>query len=356
MLNELTKYQESQIKPWFNKWSKIALSTEPADINKFKRAIIRFCDNKKIPRPKKFIFVPSLVAGAKLLVSYSSLSTNLQILYKTKSEIINSALISSEIWNKISHIDIFHVPRMILSGFVFNELRNNTYHGYEFGQFGIFDGVRTSYFREVCGLKFPKYLFEDIAAFTGCWWWLDNFIIVSDRPRQINIDENNRLHSTTGPAIEWRDGSSLYAWHNTLVPAKLITNPDDYTSEEIKKLENTEMIRALAEKLGWEKYINKLGIEVIDSYTDSKTGLKYELLDSCHKFGRDDPRYIRKQSSKLKDGSSPWYIEPVHPRLKTAAAARKFQAMAAFLDDPNEEYKLVQYCNRNPELNYNWER
>jgi len=43
--------------------------------------------------------------------------------------------------------------------------------------------------------------------------------------------------------------------------------------------------------------------------------------------------------------------------LKTAQAARKWQAMAAFLSEGDEQggLELARHCNKDPELVYAWE-
>lgn len=45
-------------------------------------------------------------------------------------------------------------------------------------------------------------------------YWLGRAVaLVVRRPRLLAFDEAGRLHSTTGPCVEYRDGWGVYAWH-----------------------------------------------------------------------------------------------------------------------------------------------
>lgn len=64
---------------------------------------------------------------------------------------------------------------------------------------------------------------------------------------------------------------------------------------------------------------------------------------------------LKKQSPVTKQGEQPWYFEPVPRTLLSAQAARKWQALAAFVEGDSELAKLVLHCNRDPKLVYTWE-
>jgi hypothetical protein len=167
---------------------------------------------------------------------------------------------------------------------------------------------------------------SELATAAGWWWPFRGAVILTERPSKLRRDDRNRLHCADGKAIEYPDGWGFYVWHGTRVPAKVIESPDSFTAEEIRAEPNSEVARALAERLGWEAFLDKIGAKVIDVYKDKNTGLTYELLDT-HRFGELQPRFLRMQSPKLLDESQPWYIEKVHPELKTAKAARAWQFM-----------------------------
>jgi hypothetical protein len=187
--------------------------------------------------------------------------------------------------------------------------------------------------------------YEALAEHGGPRLMHKDFCIISDRPAVLLVDERNRPHCATGPSHKWRDGWALYFWHGVRVPKRMIEAPESYTRDEILGIGNTEQRRALAERLGWPRYLEKLGGSIVSTWEDPETKLAYELFE----LSETGERILRKQSPALKDGSQPWYAEPVHRDLLTAQAARKWQAITPFTSDPRESARL---CNSNPALSY----
>ena len=176
-----------------------------------------------------------------------------------------------------------------------------------------------------------------LRGFLRCAWdhiLLDECAVVVRRPTVLSLDEDGLLHSAEGPALAWADGNEEYAHHGTWISRKIALEPRSHNRSEYLGIANTEERRALCERAGWNWVAELLGATVADSWTDQVTGLSYELL------AYDGGKLLRKQSPKLKDGSQPWYVEPVHETLRTARAARKWQATSL---SPGE-------CEQDPDL------
>jgi hypothetical protein len=166
---------------------------------------------------------------------------------------------------------------------------------------------------------------------------LDECAIVIRRPSVLLVDDDGNMHSSTGPCIQWADGECDYAHHGTWIPKRMVEAPTSYTKEEYLAITNTEERRALSEIAGWNWVLELLGGSSLDRWVDPATGLSYELL-GCD----GGQRLLRKQSPPLANGTQPFYVEPVHEDLRTAQAARKWQATTLA---PVE-------CERDPELSY----
>jgi hypothetical protein len=166
---------------------------------------------------------------------------------------------------------------------------------------------------------------------------LDECAIVIRRPLVLRLDDDGDLHSATGPCIEWADGEKDFSYHGTWVPERIVMAPKSFTKDEILAVTNTEERRALGEIAGWQWIADRLGATVVDKWYDRSRRLRYELLS----YG-DGQKLLRKQSPELKNGKQPTYVEPVHENLKTAKAARKWQATTL----------TPEQCERDPELRY----
>ena len=75
-------------------------------------------------------------------------------------------------------------------------------------------------FFELCaasGLKLPSLDgFLTLAQSCGWWWPLKECCIVSARPQVTKVDDDGKLHSPNGPALQYMDGWGVTAWHGQL--------------------------------------------------------------------------------------------------------------------------------------------
>ena len=92
-----------------------------------------------------------------------------------------------------------------------------------------FDAYRA--YADTCGVA---YLYPHVA-------------LVSDRPERISFDHMRRLHADDGPALLYRDGYAVYAWHGQRVAADVIEKRHEITPKQIRAEKNAEMRRVLTE-------------------------------------------------------------------------------------------------------------
>lgn len=101
----------------------------------------------------------------------------------------------------------------------------------------------------------------------------DYLCIICDMPKHIDWIELNgvrRLHADSGPAITFHDNTGGYYWRGVKVPKQLIMNPDSITREDFVGLDNVEVRRAYAERLGTARLLTLLDTEVVDEDTDNQ--------------------------------------------------------------------------------------
>ena len=112
-------------------------------------------------------------------------------------------------------------------------------------------------------------LWADLVRSCGWWWPRAGVCVVSERPSTIRTElvgcEARRLHSETGPAVTYRDGWNLYAWHGVQVPSWVIEAPD---TARINKEFDTDVWRSAIERLGWPAYIEQAGLRMLGRATD----------------------------------------------------------------------------------------
>jgi len=106
---------------------------------------------------------------------------------------------------------------------------------------------------EHCGWIFP---FEKICA-------------VCDRPRHLRFDSQNRLHAEAEPAIEFADGWNFYYYHGVRLPEQYgQLYPNQWQSQWLLAEENAEVRRVLIEGIGYDRIIQELSAQQIDSWQE----------------------------------------------------------------------------------------
>jgi len=102
-----------------------------------------------------------------------------------------------------------------------------------------------------------------LAASASMWWPYRSFCVMCERPEQISLDSNVRLHNTKGKALRWADGTGWYRLSGMEVPSRFIEEPDKMTPEMIEAEGNSELRRCLIEVYGEERYLKDSGAAVV---------------------------------------------------------------------------------------------
>lgn len=158
----------------------------------------------------------------------------------------------------------------------------------------------------------------DVAASAGPWWALEGLAIVSERPLVATLDPRGRLHSESGPAIAWPDGTAIWAWHGVAVPSSVVTDPQLITVDAIRAEANVEVRRVMIERLGWERIVRDGGAELIDQ---DATGKLWELSRTTD-WSWNRARFVEViNSTPEPDGTRHHYFIRVPPEMRTAKQA-----------------------------------
>jgi hypothetical protein len=201
------------------------------------------------------------------------------------------------------------------------------------------------YFMRI-GLKHP--VFEQYRDWVKAGHWevllFKDLAVIVCRPSRIQKDDRGRLHNSKGPAAAWPSGELYWFWHGTRVNEQIISRPETIPKDQIDAEKNSEVSRAIAERLGWDEYLKRVEIVLVHKWFDETTSSHYELYDFKNRKGSLQPRLFKMESPALNDGTRPYYIEPVPPQAQTCQAARKWQC------DPSRPE--IDACNQNPVLKF----
>ncbi len=172
---------------------------------------------------------------------------------------------------------------------------------------------------------------------TSCYY--EHCVLVCRLPTKVSKDEQGRLHSTTGPAVQWRDGSGQYFIHGVNFSQNIeehISEPKLWKKIVSKELSLTEILmisnieqRYVALKLhGAEKLLQDARAQLIDK---SKRGNELYEIENL----------IRDRTLKLLK-----YKDPSTDRIYVIFVPYEYEkadeAMAWKFQLNEEEYKLLK--------------
>ena len=170
------------------------------------------------------------------------------------------------------------------------------------------------FFSSECDVDLGSKLDGMYAVARECGWVsaYDDIAIIQDRPLITLMDDQNRLHCETGPAIEYADGLKVYSWHGTRVPAEWIEDKSSLTATTALTWDNMEQRRAACEIIGWAKVLEQLDAKVIDEDEDPMIGTLLEV---------NLPGVGSEMFLKVLCGTGRTFALPVPPDMKTALEA-----------------------------------
>ncbi|MEV6770713.1 DUF6745 domain-containing protein [Nocardia sp. NPDC051030] len=111
-----------------------------------------------------------------------------------------------------------------------------------------------------------------LARSAGWWWPGPRRCVISERPIAVHTEAQIggsygevRLHHSDRPAVEFADGTHVFALHGTFVPDWVMTEP---TVERILTERSIEVRRAAIERIGWDAYIERAGLTLLSLAPD----------------------------------------------------------------------------------------
>ncbi len=145
-----------------------------------------------------------------------------------------------------------------------------------------------TYFRDVVNLQLPPEMASRLAAsediMSGGWLWMHrDFVIACEPPVLLSREDPNdrvrRLHSLSGPAIAWRDGTALWFIHGIQVTQDVVESPQSITPDRIRAERNAEVRRVMIDRFGATRYLRAINAKVRHEDKD-QFGFARRLLEA----------------------------------------------------------------------------
>lgn len=186
LIDKLTPEQEAKIPEYRERFLKMGLDTKPANRPAAEAAIKEYYKFLKLPEPK-IIWELSPMAGARLAAKAVKYE-------KGRTDFVEAELRAT--------------PTTV------EEVRDQAYKA----SFGSLEAYYISFYSFVANeLNYEKDpivpIAEQLCEHSGAYWIFEGLAIMTEKPCKIHY-EGDKLHCTTGPAIEFPDGEGLFCVNN----------------------------------------------------------------------------------------------------------------------------------------------
>ena len=324
---EVLPEQEAQIPAYIEKWREIGLSTEPLNLEVAVRGAKLLYIQAKRPLPAHIYTAQSPWQGLlmqirlHLILMPGELATQagLKLMPGEARDQGRSQAMPGKLATQVGPKLMPAQSELVasLDGLSKQDIKTHGFgllHQALYGSQDAFWLAFYNFFLEVVGVQDCNKLqgLFDIAQ--SCGWWIphEEYIIFQDRPNLIRFDDQKRLHNPIGPALSYRDGDAIYAWHGTRIPPEWI-NPGTLTASEALSVRNQDERLAACEILGWENILKELDAVELDRHPNPQVGILVEVVfpDPVGK-----QRFVR--VCETADGKGRMFALGVRPDCKTA--------------------------------------
>jgi len=349
-ITKLTAEQESLLPAWADKWTSIGLSCEPLNYDAAVDAAKRAYAAASLPAPERFvvcdgpfsgaivaaILMTGIPAGVRASVRAGvrasvGASVRAGVLDSVGANVWDSVWdsVRDSVWDSV-RAGVWASVRDSVRDSVWDSvragLRDSVYGAHDAHWLGFYD-----FFLSNCGLAeqvAPLQPLIDLASHCGWWSPYANVCILQHRHCELHRDPEGRLHNANGPAVLYRDGWGVWAWHGVHIPiekAWIIDDPNRIDVAAIDGERNAEIRRVMLELFGHDRYIVESGMKPVQTDTYGEL-FRREIAD-------DEPLCMVRvvNSTPESDGELKKYMLRVPPTMQTAhqAIAWSFDMSAA---------------------------
>lgn len=233
MLEKLSEKQESILSVYADKWTQIGFSIDPVDFDKSVNLIKKHYADCGLDIPNNFHLVDSPMAAINLLNSKYNIN---------KKQIINNACYGNHDASWLSYYDFFiNETSVILDEKIVNLI--------------------------------------ELAKICGWWYPYDDVVVIQQRPSLINF-EDGVVQSTTGPAIQFPDGYSIYIIDGIRLNEQIIMRPETLTIHQINSEQDQDKRSIMIDRFGWPRYLEESNARCIDKRVNYIENTKEALFES----------------------------------------------------------------------------
>jgi hypothetical protein len=178
------------------------------------------------------------------------------------------------------------------------------------------------YLRDVAAWSEQTNSIAGLLTLAACGCWLapyEHVCWIAERPVRRLADATGRLHCGNGPALQFCDGWSAYAWKGVLVPSWMIEHPDQITADKIGSQFGPTLRNTMIDIMTPERFINEGRLRRVSV---DETGVLWQKSWAVHNFNIGSWSAVEVvNGTPERDGAKRKYILRVPSECRSAREA-----------------------------------
>lgn len=261
-IDKLTPEQEADLPRVRQKWLDAGLDTSPIDHEKAIESAKLAYKSADLDEPRFFIFAK----GPKEAMEMLNIASECHL---TEEDFVELSKTTMGLTNAI---------RIILEDvktknpkFKFNCIWPGFYGQHEAGWLGFHD-----FFDEHFGLSEKSRGLRDLAQNAGWVWLYNDLVVICEKPTHITL-RGTVLHNEKRAAIEYRDGTKIYAFNGVVIPEKWVLEKETIDPSEILSCPDVDKRAAGIALIGYSKMKKDLNYKILEGNPNTDIGALVEI-------------------------------------------------------------------------------
>ena len=263
MIKELTQEQEDSLSRYRDEWIEIGLDTSPLDEQKSIEAVklaYRLADQKE---PRYFLFANGPVEAMQMLAIAEKVDLTKEDFDQLAAE--STMALTNKIREYVTSNQDFFDGKTYLN-------YPSSYGQHNAGWLGFYQ-----FFADHFGLAEKSAGLREIGRTCGWVWMYENLVVIARKPIRVTLDGQGRLHNEKVAAIEYADGTKVYAVNGVAIPEEWVLQRDTIDPSVILSCPDTDKRAAGIALFGYHRMKKALDYKIIEGDPETDIGALVEI-------------------------------------------------------------------------------
>jgi hypothetical protein len=262
-IQNLTQDQIDTIPHFRDKWIDIGLDTSPLDYEASIEAANLAYSCAEMEKPSFFLFPKGPVEAMKFLAIANKVNLSEADFRKLSAKgpyeltvAIRKVLEQEESKGKISYQTSWP----------------DFYGQHEAGWYSFYD-----FFAEHFGLAEVSKGLRELCKHSGWVWLFADLVMICEKPIRVTRNAAGQLHNEKKAAIEYNDGTRVYAFNGVVLPEKWVLEKETMDPSEIFECSDVDKRAAGIALYGYPRLKSRLNYKIIDGDPSTDIGALVEI-------------------------------------------------------------------------------